>query len=259
MTVHRSELQPVSKSWCRGFRPIYQKELAYWLGGQRWIRQLILWLSLTTVPAIWMTPNHAADRGISYLTLFLWLAGSLISIGTILLAQSAIIEEKTTQTLLWIYSKPLSSTGLILAKFSAYAVLVGVVALSIPAIVTGIAAVIVGLSSQISLLNYIAGVSIVYVMLLFFLALTLMLGTVFERVGLLIAIALFILFGGASLNSDPTLRQIEPYTMWALPRYSTQLVIGQIPSQTAIAIGITIVFTILCLLVAIWRMQRYEM
>ncbi len=111
-------------------------------------------MSLTALPAIWMTPGGASDRGISFLTLFLWLGSTLISIGTIILAQGAIIEEKLTQTLLWIYSKPLSTAGFILGKFTAYSVFIGVIALGVPGIFMYIAASVVGLPSQISLFNY---------------------------------------------------------------------------------------------------------
>lgn len=186
----RPGLQPVSNHWLRGFYPIYQKELAYWFGTGRWISQLIIWMSLTAVPAIWMTPSSTTDRGVSFLTLFLWLGSTLLSIGTIILVQGTIIEEKLTQTLIWICSKPLSRAAFILAKFAAHAILIGSIALGVPAIFTYLAAVFVGLPSQISLLNYLVGVCMVYMLLLFNLALTLMLGAIFNRVGAVTAIAL---------------------------------------------------------------------
>jgi ABC-2 type transport system permease protein len=243
----------------RGFRPIYQKELTYWFGTHRWISQLIIWMSLTAVPAILMTPSSASDRGISYLTLFLWLGSTLLSIGTIVLAQGTIIEEKLTQTLLWIYSKPLSPTGFILAKFSAYAVCIGTLALAVPAVFVYVAAMVSGLPSQVSPLSYLVAVWMVYLVVLFILSLTLMLGSIFDQVRAVTAIALFVFFGGASLNSNPQLRQIEPYSVWALPRYATATVVGQFPNEVWIAISSTVALTILCLLVSVWWIKRYEL
>jgi len=257
--VHQSDLQPVSSSWLRGFRPIYQKELTYWFGTQRWISQLIIWMSLTAVPAIWMTPNSAVDRGVSFLTLFLWLGSTLLSIGTIVLAQGAIIEEKLTQTLLWICSKPLSRAAFILAKFASYAILIGGIALGTPAIFIYIAAAIVGLPSQISPIHYFAGIYMVYLVLLFTLALTLMLGAIFNRIGVVTAIALFVFFGGASLNSHPQLRQIEPYSVWALQRYATTAVIGQFPNEVWMAMSNAIMLIVLCLSITVWWIKRYEL
>ncbi|MGV0024547.1 ABC transporter permease [Phormidesmis priestleyi] len=254
-----SELRRVSGGWLRGFRPIYQKELAYWFGTHRWISQLIIWMSLTAVPAIWMTPSSANDRGVSYLTLFLWLGGILLSIGTITLAQGTIIEEKLTQTLLWICSKPLSRAAFILAKFAAHAVLIGGIALGVPAIFTYIAAMMVGLPSSISLPNYLVAVGMVYTILMFILALTLMIGTFFNRVGAVTAIALFVFFGGASLSANPHLRQIEPYTVWALQRDAAKTAVGEFSSEAWIAVSSTIVLTGLCLAVAVWRMEQHEL
>jgi ABC-2 type transport system permease protein len=206
-----------------------------------------------------MTPSSASDRGISYLTLFLWLGSTLLSIGTIVLAQGTIIEEKLTQTLLWICSKPLSPAGFILAKFSAYAVCIGTLALAVPAIVVYVAAIISGLPSQVSLLNYLIALWIVYLVVLFVLSLTLMLGAVFDQVRTVTAIALFVFFGGTSLNSNPQLRQIEPYSVWALPRHATATVVGQFPNEAWIAISSTSILTMLCLSVSVWWMKRYEL
>ncbi len=253
-----NQLHPVSSHKFRGFLPVYQKELAYWFGTKRWITQLIIWISLTTVPAIWITPNDANDRGVSYLTVFLWLSGSLIAIGTIILSQNTLIEEKLTQTLLWICAKPLSRSALILAKFAAYATLIGTLALGIPAILTYIAAVISGLSTKVSLLNYLIGIAMVYLISLFVLSLTIMLGAICNKVSSVSAIALFVLLCGASLNTHPLLRKIEPYGIWSLQRYATQTLVGQFPGSAAIAISVSILLTLLCLFIAIQQMQKYE-
>lgn len=255
--VRGSELQPIVGGWLRGFRPIYHKELAYWFKTRRWVTQLIIWMSLTAFPAIGLTSGSTNDRGVAFVTLFLWLGSTLMSIGTIILAQGTIVEEKLTQTLLWICSKPLSPTGFILAKFAAHAVFIGVIVLGIPAIFTYIAAIVVGLPLR-SLLNYLAGVWMVYVVLLFILALTLMLGVIFNRVGAVTAIALFVFFGGAILNSHPQLRQIEPYTVWALPGDVTAIVNGQFPDEAWIAMISAVTLTVLCLLISVWWMKRYE-
>ena len=257
--LYQSGLQPIAGHWLRGFYPIYQKELAYWFKPSRWLSQLILWLSLTAVPAIWMTPSSAHDQGLSYLTLFLWFGSTLLSLGTIILAQGTIIEEKLSQTLLWIGSKPLSSAGFILAKFSAYAVLLGTLALAAPALFLYVAAVLSGLPPQVSLLNYLAAIGMVFLMVLLMLALTLMLGALFEQVRIVTAIALFIFFGGASLNANPQLRQLEPYSVWALPRDAAATVVGQFPNQAWIAMGSTITATLVCLFISIWWMKRYEL
>ena len=197
MVNHKSyltELNSVSSRWLSGFYSIYQKELAYWFKTYRWLSQLIIWMSITATPAIFATQDSASDRGISYLTLFIWLSGTLLSIGTIFLTQGIIIEEKLTQTLLWVFSKPLSATGFILGKFASYAVFLGTIALGIPAAVVLLVAIISGLPPQVSPINYLIAVFLVYFMVLFYLAATLMLGAIFNRTRNVTAIAFFHLY-----------------------------------------------------------------
>lgn len=216
-------------------------------------------MSLTAVPVIWMTPSSASDRSVSYLTLLLWLSNPLLSIGTIILAQGTIIEEKLTQTLLWVFSKPLSPAGFILAKFSAYAVFMGTIALAVPAIFTYAVALFSGLPSQISPLNYLIAIGMVYLVVLFILALTLMLGTIFERVRAVTAIALFIFFSGAGLSSHPQLQQLRSYSLWRLQRDAAAALVGQLSNEAWIAVVSTMIFTMSCLSISVWWMKQYEL
>jgi ABC-2 type transport system permease protein len=128
-----------------------------------------------------------------------------------------------------------------------------------PPQVVYIAAIISGLPSQVSPLSYLIAIWIVYFVALFVLSLTLMLGSIFDQVRTVTAIALFVFFGGTSLNSNPQLRQIEPYSVWALPRYATATAVGQFPNEAWIAISSTVALTVLCLLVSVWWMKRYEL
>jgi ABC-2 type transport system permease protein len=258
-----SQLQAVTGSWLRGFRAIYNKELARHFGNKRFISQLVLWCGLSAFPAIGLTSGGTTElavvRGTSLLTLFLWLGTTPMSIGTIILSQGAIIEEKMTQTLLWICSKPLSRPALILGKFAAYAVFIGSIVLGIPAIITYITALIYGLPPLTFLFGYIVSILINYLLLLFLLALTLMLGACFNHVGTVTAIAFFVYIVGASLNSNQQLQKIEPYTFSALQRYAVEIVSGRFAAEAWIAMSTTLLLTILFLLIAFWQMERYEL
>lgn len=257
-SIYQSRLKPISGNGLRGFSPILRKELAYWFKNYRWISQLIIWMSLTAFPAIWMTPGGSEDQGISYLTLFLWFSSTLISIGAILFSQGTLIEEKLTQTLLWIFSKPLSPAGFILAKFSAYAVFLGIIALGAPAAVTYLIAAIAGLPPEVSLPNYLVAIGMVYLVVLFNLASTLMLGAIFNRLRAVSAIALAICFGGAVFNGNVQLQQFRPYIVYSLQRHATATLVGQFPSIAWVAIGSTILLTTIFLWVSCWQINRYE-
>ncbi len=260
-TVSRSDLQPVVGIWARGFRSIYRKELAYWFDTQRWVSQLIIWIGLGALSPIMMimsNPDAGKDRGVAVLTLFLWSGSNMMSIGTVLLAQGTIVEEKLAQTCLWIFSKPLSPAGFILAKFAAYAVCIALLVIGVPSIVVYIAAMTIGLPAQISLFNYVAGVWMVYLVLLFVLALTILMGVLFDRQATVAASALSIFFIGSTLQSNANLRWIEPYSVWALQHNSHETMIGQFPLVAGVAMVGTVILIVLFLVTAIWRMQRYE-
>ncbi len=257
MIEQNAELQRVSSSWHRGFSAIYHKELAAWFGTHKWINQVIIWMALTLVPAI-SVPTIGKDRGVAVLSLFLWSGSNMMSIGTIILTQGTIVEEKITQTLLWIFSKPLSPAGFILGKFAAYAVLIGSIVIGAPAIVVYCYAIFAGLPATISIFNYLIGVLMVYLVLLFVLALTILLGVIFDKIAAVTAIALAIFFSGAGLPST-SLRLIEPYTVWALQHNSYETLNGKFPITAGWAIASAVGSISLLLTIAIVWMKRSEL
>jgi ABC-2 type transport system permease protein len=256
--INNSELQRVSSSWLRGFHAIYQKELAYWFGTHRWINQLMIWMSLAVIPPITITPDGTKDRGVAILALFLWSGSNMMSIGTILLAQSTIIEEKLTQTLLWIFSKPLSPAGFILGKFAAYAVLIGAIVLGAPSIAAYIGSAIIGLPAKISVFNYLAAVWMLYLLLLFNLAIAILLGVLFNRTGAVTALSLLIFFTGSSLQSYPLFKPIEPYTVWALQHNSYETMAGNFHDITWFAMISAVGSIGLLLAVSTWWIEQSE-
>ncbi len=257
MNEQITELRRVPSTWYRGFEAIYRKELAAWFGTHRWINQVIIWMALALTPAI-SVPTAAHDRGAAVLSLFLWSGSNMMSIGTIILTQGTIVEEKLTQTLLWIFSKPLSPAGFILGKFAAYAVLIGAIVIGAPAVVVYLYAIFAGLPATISIFNYLIGVLMVYLVLLFVLALTILLGVIFDKIAAVTAIALIIFFSGAGLPSTQ-IRWIEPYTVWALQHNSYETMNSKFPPTAWVAMASSLVLIGLLLSIAIWQMQRSEL
>jgi ABC-2 type transport system permease protein len=258
MIEKNAELRRVPSSWYRGFHSIYHKELAAWFGTHRWINQLIIWMALTLTPAIMVPTDNTHERGAAVLSLFLWSGSNMMSIGTIILTQGTIVEEKLTQTLLWIFSKPLSPVGFILGKFAAYAVFIGAIIIGAPSLVVYIYATIVGLPANISIFNYLVGVLMVYLVLLFVLALTILLGVLFDKIAAVTAISLAIFFSGAGLPSTQV-RWIEPYTVWALQHNSYETMTGSFPHTGWFAMGSAVISIALLLTIAIAWMKRSEL
>ncbi len=256
MRIDRNnDFQRVSSSWHRGFNAIYTKELVARFGNQRWLNQSIVWMILTLTPALMVPADSTHERGVAVLSLFLWSGSNMMSIGIIILTQGAIVEEKLSQTLLWIFSKPLLPLGFILGKFSAYAVFIGAIVIGAPSIVVYIYAAISGLPANISFFNYLVGVWMLYLLLLFVLVLTILLGVLLDRIAAITAIALTIFFSGAGLSSTE-LRSIEPYTVWALQHNSYETMTGRFPVTAWFAMASAIILTGLLLTMAISWMKR---
>lgn len=249
------------KNWLRGFYPIFRKELFRKFSNKRWIPSLVTWISISAIPTISLVAGGdstpSLDKGIGVISLFLWLGTAPMSIGTIVISQGAIVEEKLTQTLLWIFSKPLSGSAFILAKFTAYAVFIAVMMLGIPAFMIAITAVVLGISTGF-LLSYFAGIAMIYLLLLFILALNLMLGTIFEKISFVSATAFVVYIAGGSLNVNQYLRKIEPYSYAALQRYAVETATGNFPILALTSIATTVLLIAIFLFIASWKMKRYE-
>ncbi len=250
-----------ANTWLRGFYPIFRKELMRRFGNKRWISSLVIWMGLSVLPTISLiTVGDSllpANRGVGLLSLFLWVGTFPMSIGTIVISQGTIVEEKLTQTLLWICSKPLSPSAFILGKFAAFSLYIAVIMLGAPALVIGITAVIFGINPA-SLLGYLGSIIMIYLLLLFMLALTLMLGAFFQKIASVTAIAFIVYVGGGSLNANKYLRQIEPYSFGALQRYAVESAAGSFSIQASIAMGVTLLLIVMFLFIASWQMERHE-
>jgi ABC-2 type transport system permease protein len=265
-TVNRSELNLVAGSWARGFNSIYRKELASFFKTRSWTIQLLIWLTLTVIIPAWITLSinfgllsSDGNRGRGIILSFFGPCSIMILVGVILLAQGLIMEEKLGKTLLWIFSKPLSATGFILGKFAACAVFIAAIVIGGPGLIAFITAKSIGLAAETSTWNYLAGLMMLYLMALFFLALTIMLGVLLNNTRGVIGTALLIFFAGLFMPLGTQFSKIEPYTVWAIPGDASALFAGRPPSSIWISLTSTVVCTGLFLAVATWRMKRHEL
>jgi ABC-2 type transport system permease protein len=266
-TKVNSALHPIANHWARGFKSIYQRELGAFFRVRSWTIQLAIWLVLLVVLPAWAASRFRSfvgdpEPGRGVTEYFLAGTGSLmIYIGVILLAQGAIVDEKSTKTLSWVFSKPLSSTGFILGKFAACAMFIAIVIIGCPGVVALIAAKLIGLSSlsTISSLRYLAALGVLFLTALFFLALSIVMGTIFKRSRAVAGFSLFALFAGILMPLNEQLRKLEAYTVWGLSGVPNNIFLGQqIQSATWIAMIFTAIMTAVFLAIAIWRIGKYE-
>jgi ABC-2 type transport system permease protein len=266
-------LQPVeARGWTAGFANLLAKENGSWWKTRRWLAVALIWLAVWNgllAVILWVIPQMAIEQGEAVafdlagnLNGFLSLGGMFVTIGVVLLAQGSILDEKLSGTLEMVLAKPVSRAAVILAKFVANAL--GILVTMI--ILQGIVAYIQFSASggELSLLRFASSMVIAFVYMLFFLALTLMLGTLFNNRGMVIGIPLVPLLGHQMiLGILPEMSFYLPYGLMLAPAgpesgpIAVSLALG-LPVTTLTPLIMTIVWTVVFLGVAIWRFEKDE-
>lgn len=250
-------------NWRSGFINLFRKEMGFWFNTRKWWVQGLVWfliLNGLNVLLLWVVP--ALDPGgapppSEVYEIFLQ-AFAISVIGVIILMQSAVVGEKQTGTAAWILTNPVARPAFIVSKLIANTVSI----LLIIVVLQGLAAFV-----QLSLLGgfsphpqgFIAAMAIHSLHMLFYIALSLMLGSFFQSRGPVAGISFTILIGQDILGQ--LLAKPLPWLPPLLPGNLVALVIpaaqGQ-PLPTITPILSTSLLSLIFILVAIWRFQREE-
>jgi len=275
-------LQPVNESgWRMGFANMLRKENGAWWRTRSWLVQTIIWLAILNgiLATVLFVADEASvrvegandqqaaiqqlmqDKPTEGLFLFVVMAGIAPAIGAVIVGQEAILDEKRSGTAAWVLSKPVSRAAFVLSKLVADSFGILVTAVVIQGVIAY--ALLSAAGGTFSVGSFAGALGVIFINLMFYLTLTLMLGTLFNGRGGVIAIPLGILFAYQFiLGLVPGLASITP---WALitntPLSSTPLAVmvaqGQaLPTLTPIIA--TVVWCVIFVVVALWRFNREE-
>jgi ABC-2 type transport system permease protein len=207
-----------------------------------------------------MDPARAGDT-MENLGIFVQLMAWFPMFAVIVITQGAIIGEKQSGTAAWIMSAPVSRSAFILAKLVANAIGFFVTIILVQGLV---AYVQLSLSdgSPLPLAPYLVLLALLSLYLLFYLALTLMLGAFFDSrgpvLGIAVAVAIGSMIGIGNLFAGflPWIVMLLPE---AIPGILTLLVQGEpLPDVWPIPIILMSVYSLLFVALAIWRFNREE-
>ena len=254
------------QGWRRGFNNLLRRENNAWWRTRRWWISILIWLVLVNGvvaaslwgdsgdPTVTTPPEQLAANTQLVFASILGIFGAL---GAAIAMQGVVIDEKKSGTAAWIMSKPASRAAFILSKLVA-----NVVALLIVIIVVqgAIAYALLTIRSGTApaLGPFALSMAICAVHMLFYVTLTLMLGTLFSERGAVIAIPLGVLFGAQFLAG--ILGDLALLTPWYLnmgPSLATQAMLGQ-PMEPITPLVATAIWCVVFVAVAIWRFQREE-
>ena len=189
-----SDFIPVSESsWRRGYQNLVKAGFAGWWKTNDWWVQILIWGGILLMMLSGFLLATDEDPQAVYLVFSLVL-GMFVPIAVVIITQDAIVGEKQAGTAAWVLSKPVTAVAFILSKFVSNLVSMLATMVVIPAMA---GYVLIGiLSGHLPALpGFLAGLLVLCINLTFFLTLSLMLGTLFDNGGPVIAIPLAIHFG----------------------------------------------------------------
>lgn len=259
-------LQPIeSGAALRGLRPLLAKENRAWWSGRRWLIVLLVVLVVvlgTLGMVLYVIPQMlpAESQGLSDdpvlngLQAFFGIGSMVLAIAVIVLAQDSIIKELETGTAEWLLAKPVTRMAFILAKFTAHAVGILFVLVVLAVLAFGL----LSRAGPLRPLYFAAATGIMVSHTLFYLALTIALGTVGRSRALVLTLALLVLLGGQLLANIRPLLNVTP---WGLPSLATAVAASlPVPTATLLApIAATILWSAAFLGFALWRFSRIEL
>ena len=265
---HSETIQLVNESGgFRGFANLLRKENSLWWGTRKWWTQSLIWLLISNglIALIsWIIPALDSTASVppasETMNVFMMMHGTFATIGVMILTQSVIVEEKRSGTAEWILSNPVKRSAFILSKLLGNALGIMVILVLFQG---GIAYLQISLRSGFFplLIPYLEAIGLLSLTLLFYLTLSLMLGTIFKTRGPVIGISIGILviqsiLRQLAINWVPWLPLVMPDTLMQL---ASPIVQSQpLPAYWPIPIILTSLMSILCVLIAIWRFNREE-
>ena len=265
MTTINSSLNPrVEHGWQTGLKNLLWNEMNVRWAGRRWIGSALTWLAilngfvLLVAFADSQDPNYTALKTmLEAVDVFANIGIIAASIGIVVGTQGAIIREKQLGTAAWVLSKPASRESFILAKWITYSFSAVVLSLLFPGVVFLIQSQLLW-NQMPPLIPFLEGWLVMVVQVQFYLALTLLLGTIFNARGPVTGIALGFLFGGMIL-ADFLPDWVTFIFPWPLKDVASGLALSKaLPAGWPIPVIASLLWTVIFISVALWRFKREE-
>jgi ABC-2 type transport system permease protein len=263
-TANSTLSRVVERGWRRGFGNLFRNENNLRWGQRRWLAPAITWIAILNGFVLLVALANARDGSMSPAAIasdcaqvFVSIGALATGIGVVVGVQGSIVREKQLGTAAWVLSKPVSRRAFILAKFLSHGCSFPSLSLILPTVVYYAQSLILWRQLPAALPFWSAWL-LVALHLLFYLALTLMLGTFYNARGPVSGVSLGFLFSGLILpNILP--QWITLIFPWPFAELARALVAGKsIPSVWPIPVMATIIWTILFVLIALWRFEHEE-
>jgi ABC-2 type transport system permease protein len=250
--------------WSRGLGNMLRSGLARWFKTKTWWIHCLIWGGLAAIFVSPLVLLREPPRPIDTLMISFVFIGLFPAVGVIIVMQDAIVGEKREGTAAWVLSKPLTRTAFVISKVIANSIGILVTMVIVPWSILFAIISIVHKSTLVPL-GFFGVIGVIIISHLFFLSLTLMLGTFFNSRGPVIGIPLAVLFLQQTiLGLVPSLRYVLPWNLVVPLGNTNPLVLSLImgtPVQLyhLILLLVIAIESILFTLIGLWRFNQEEL
>ena len=265
-------LQPVVEhGWRSGFANLLRKENSLWWGTRKWWVQTLIWLVISNgiiAFILWGIPliNSSADVTLDgsganeLISVFLQLETFFASFGVMVLSQGLIVNEKKFGTAAWVLSNPVSRSSIIYSKLVGHGWAMFTILVVVQSLVLYLQLALKA-GAFFDPVPFITATGVLCLLLLFYLVLALMLGTLFDSTGPVIGIPIAVGIGMSILPQF--LGPLIPWLIAILPGRlgDMALAIGAelpLPADWYFPLVSTGVLIVIFIAVAIVRLGREE-
>lgn len=253
------------RGWRRGLNNLLRGELGSWFGRRRWLTNSLMWVAMVDLILL-IVLLQSRGEGIDFELIFIYtiFGGMVTAVGVIIAMQGAVVGERQNGTAAWILSKPASRQSFILAKAIGNSAGLLFTAVLIPGIVAYLIYSFIYFGYPLPVLDFAAGTGVIGLHTLFWLSLTLMLGTFFESWAPVIGIPMGLLFTQQFIMSAvPALITVLPWIIIApisqeYEAIAGSLIKGETPVSWVPVIFVT-VGTLVFTAMAVWRFRKVEL
>ncbi len=261
------------KGWRRGLGNLLQGEYSAWFRSSKWWKHLLLWFVIVNGMMLLLIfgSAEAAKQGSQAVTngppvLFMYgiFGGMFVAFGVMIIMQRVLIGEKHSGTAAWVLTKPVTRTAFVVSRLVVNSIAILLTSVIVPGVILYLS---LGLFSDLGWLSpvgFVAGLLTVSLHTFYWVALVLLMGTLFESSSAAIAVpmALFFVFWMGT-GMFPALIYISPLLLSFSPgagemnALSISFMLGE-PVFSWLPLISTIVSSVIFVAIAIWRFNRQE-
>ncbi|MEN8615310.1 ABC transporter permease subunit [Dehalogenimonas sp. THU2] len=258
-----AELELVkAKGWRIGFNNVMTRELERVWNLRTLLSHSLVWMVLINMilaMVIELVDSNTQLATTSLIT-YVLLSGVLVPMGAAVITSGAIIGEKKSGTAAWVLSKPVSRTGFVIAKFLAITSSILTTAVFLQAIIA-FGQLSLAQHAMIPITGFISAVFTIILAVVFYVSLSLMLGTIFNSrvavMGIPLALILIQLFLIGALQN---LAEWLPYLLpGSLMEIGSSLVIAAETPYWPLTVIMTLSLSVLFIYIALHRIHREEL